>query len=274
MRHLILVSIALTLGQTAVAHETDSEPMVSQDQIKRAEELPQTTVLRRSKSDPNKIEVAFLGKYLPRGEKLDNLKFEPVSLDSEVTGIAFGSKELDKQTSTVAWRMGYARGGGGRSVGFVRGPRGGAAFVRGPRGGAVAGYRRPFVGGYRGIYGRGYGYGRGYYGGYGNGYYGGSSYADYGNSGGYGDGGDYGQGYYGNAGEYGNGYNGNGGDYGQGYYGNGGGYGGYGNPYYPLGFGNNNVWAYPIYTYVGYQYPCMPYWGFSDGGYDYAYSRW
>ncbi|MBX3020276.1 MAG: hypothetical protein KF799_01260 [Bdellovibrionales bacterium] len=185
MRYAVL-SLALVFGTAAVASELDNERTVaaapaapSADQIAKAAALPQTTIVRVSKTDPNKMEVVFLKDKLAAGKKLKGAKFEELALNNEKTlasktGIAYASAadELDGSSSTSSWSFGYARGPWGGSAGYVRGPWGGAGFVRGPNGGVIAGgYRNyPYYGGggyYGGNYGYGYGYGAGYGAGYG-----------------------------------------------------------------------------------------------------------
>ena len=154
MRHLIILIIAAALGPIAAAHETDSEPAVSQDQIVQSKRLPKTAIIRQSKSDPNKIEVVHLSEAIPAGKKLSGLKFEQVALNGEVTRIAFsGGKELDGSTSTPSWHTAF---------------------------GGYRGYGNGY--GYRPSYGYG-GYGYRGYGGYGNNG-GGYGYPGYGNNGG------------------------------------------------------------------------------------------
>jgi hypothetical protein len=167
MKRLVLVA-ALVAAPLATANELDRQA-VSADQIEKSKGLPGTTVIRISQTDPNDVSVAYVQEKLKPGQKGQNLVFEKVALNTEKTGIAFSSKnELDKQSSTSSWVVGW-RGGYGRG-GFIAGGN------RGYYGGGYGGY------GYNnGYYGNGYGYNTGYYGGG----YGGYGYSNYNNCGSY-----------------------------------------------------------------------------------------
>lgn len=147
-----IFAITLALGATgAFAGELDTEATVSAQQVELAKDLPQTVVVRVSKSNPNDIEVAHLPGKLKAGEKVAKLPFEKMALNEERKGIPFhSSAELDGTKSTSSWAFGFAVGGRPWAAGW-------------------AGYR----GGYGYNYGNnGYGYSSGYGNGCGNyGYY-------------------------------------------------------------------------------------------------------
>ncbi len=108
MKNLVLVA-ALVVAPFAVAHETDEiGTSMSPAQIAKAQDLPGTTVIRVSKTDPSKVEVAYLKESLPKGADLSKVKFQTLALNAEQTGIAYDVKtELDATSSTSSWSFWY-----------------------------------------------------------------------------------------------------------------------------------------------------------------------
>jgi len=163
----LILALALVAGSAATAHESDVVSTVTQQQIEKAKELPQTVVIRRNLKDPKDVAVVHLGEKLAPNTKLSKAQFEKIALNAEVTGIAFDStNEKDARSSTSSWAFGV--------------------YGRGPYGGVVAAgaWGRPGYGyGGAAVYARpGYGYGGGY--GYNDGYYGGGYAYGYGGGGG------------------------------------------------------------------------------------------
>lgn len=234
MRRIFLI-LAVAFAPVAMA-EVNNAP--SEEQIALSKNLPRTTIIRVSKTDPSKIEVVHSDKALKPGQKLKNPKFQEMALDGEQSGVVVtAGNELDATSSTSSWRFGYYGNGGAYG-----GAYGGAGYanITGPRGGSVT-----VAGGYRGGY-AGAGYGGAYAGGYG-----GAAYA----------------GGYGYPSAYAVGYNNCGGGCGGGCYQNCGGC-------YNNCCGGCQAAYYPQYVYAGYQYAYQPYWGYSDANYDYAYCNW
>lgn len=104
----LVCALVFAMSLPAFAHELDSERTVSAEQVEKAQNLPQTTVVRVSKTDPNDVQVVHLNEKLPAGKKVENLKFEKVALNAEVSGLAVNSgNELDATSSTSSWSFGY-----------------------------------------------------------------------------------------------------------------------------------------------------------------------
>lgn len=146
MRCIFFSLMVAAMLPLAHANELDHEHVVTQQQIVLSKDLPQTVIVRQSKTDPSQIEVAFLKDRLAKGKKVDvsKLAFEKIALDGEKTGIAFanGSKgELDGTSSTSSWGFHWNRWGGGTAWG--------------------GGWRYPAVN--MGYYPTNWGYGGGYY---------------------------------------------------------------------------------------------------------------
>ena len=158
MKHVIL-GLALIVGSAAFANELDKSAAVSQDQIKKAEALPQTTIVRRSKKD-GKIQVVHSKDKIAAGVKLTGSQFVKMAMNADKGGNDPHSKHADNLD---------ARGGSRSSWSF------GIYYGAGYGGGYIG------AGGYGGRgYGGGYGYRAPYYGGgYGGGYWGGGSYQPY-----------------------------------------------------------------------------------------------
>ena len=158
----VTIALALTGGALAHAGELDNEASVTNEQMRLAQDLPQTLVIRSDK-DGNEVAVMQLSQKLnPEASALVSKgAFVKMALGQTIKG------ELDRDSSRAAFTLGFSRGGG-----FGGGRGGGFGGGRGVGGGYRGGYGG---GGYRGGYGGGY-YGGGYYGG---GYYPGYDYGGY-----------------------------------------------------------------------------------------------
>ncbi len=161
----LLLAVVLLGASAAVARPVHVGQKPSALQIEKAQDLPQTVVIRRSLKNPKDIAVIHSKNKLAAGQKLSTKAFEKMALNSQVRGLAFNqNNELDKGTSTDSWSFGlYGAGYGGYG-------RGGYGYGRG------YGYGGGYNGGY---YGNNYGYGGGYGGGY-DSYY--PSYSYYNNT--------------------------------------------------------------------------------------------
>lgn len=110
MKNLFIAAI-LAATPAALAHELDSEQAsVPAQQMEKAKDLPATVVVRVSKTDPTKIEVAHLNKPVRAGKKISKLSFEKMAMNAEKTGVAYNSSnELDVTSSTSSWVFAVGR---------------------------------------------------------------------------------------------------------------------------------------------------------------------
>ena len=131
MRRLLMFAAAFALGSGAAANdnELDKPEAFSQDQIKHAEELPGTIVVRISKKDRKNVEVLFLKDRVAAGTKITAGAFEKMALNGEKVGVAYSPKnELDLTTSTSSWRVAFPGARIGFRAGFRRGYYGGCGY--------------------------------------------------------------------------------------------------------------------------------------------------
>lgn len=117
----VLLICALLASPFAFGHELDGEQTTDANlRAQIAAQLPGTTVIRVSKSDPNKVEIVHVKEKLAPGQKLSpEAKFEQVALNSEIRDINFTSvDEKDATSSTSSWGFGWW--GGRRGYGYTR----------------------------------------------------------------------------------------------------------------------------------------------------------
>lgn len=119
----VLISLILAASPNVFAKNELDQPDIfpSDQELIKAQDLPQTVVIRFSEKDPNDYAVAFVREPVAEGAKVPDVPFEKVKdLDQEINGKAFGSKgELDRSTSTESW--GFRMGGWGWRRGWYGG---------------------------------------------------------------------------------------------------------------------------------------------------------
>lgn len=106
----VLVAAILAVSSPVYAHETDSAGPTP-EQISKAQELPQTVVVRTSKADPSKVEVIQVKEKLEAGRKLSAEDFQRLAAATDSPRMAYdSSNELDMTSSKNSWAFGLALG--------------------------------------------------------------------------------------------------------------------------------------------------------------------
>jgi len=139
MLRLILFSMALIFGSVTSVHAQNSELDVTQEQIDDVKALPQTVVLRRSRSAPHNVDAAFVMEHVKAGQRIQ-LVFERIDLDREMSGLANnrGIEGADE------WQFGYP--------GYNNGYPHTAQFGYGGYGHAIPGHGHAYFPHYHTIY--------------------------------------------------------------------------------------------------------------------------
>ncbi len=103
----ILLATAFAFTSTGFATEFDRPRAVSADQIIKAQDLPQTVVIRTSRTQPGKVEVVQLREKLPVGSRLAGVKFEQMALNTAAPILPYNSaNEFDVRSSRESWAFG------------------------------------------------------------------------------------------------------------------------------------------------------------------------
>lgn len=112
-----MLAVGPTAPFTAMAHELDRENVISADQRRLSQNLPQTVVIREDNQDPANISVAHVKEKLPAAAVPAHVTFETAALNAETRGLPYDStNELDQTSSTNAWAFGLGLG-----LGFLGG---------------------------------------------------------------------------------------------------------------------------------------------------------
>jgi len=105
----LFLAAVMAVSAPVVAHETDSPARTTADQINLAKDLPQTVVIRTSRTEPGKVEVVHVREKLAAGHQLNAQSFQQLAAAAESATLAYNSSnELDLTSSKNSWAFGLA----------------------------------------------------------------------------------------------------------------------------------------------------------------------
>ena len=104
----ILLAFVFAITSTGYANELDRpRAAVSDDQIVKAQDLPQTVIIRTSRNEPGKVEIVQLKEKLAKGQRVAGVKFEQMALNTAAPQLPYTSaNELDMRSSKESWAFG------------------------------------------------------------------------------------------------------------------------------------------------------------------------
>ncbi len=103
----ILIAFVFAFTSSGFATELDRPRAVSDDQLAKAQDLPQTVIIRTSRNEPGKVEIVQLKEKLAKGQRVAGVKFEQMALNVAPPQLPYTSaNELDMRSSKESWAFG------------------------------------------------------------------------------------------------------------------------------------------------------------------------